>query len=76
MTAGGRWECRVKREVYNRTRSTDPERSARVRAQGRDYWHRPGGGYFQERRRDLAGQRALILEQLDQLAQEAASAES
>lgn len=76
LTAGGRWECRVKREAYNSTRTTDPERRARVCEQHRGYWHRPDGGYVQRRRRDLAASRERILEQLDQLAQEAASAES
>lgn len=35
-TAGGRWECRVKRQAYNRTRSTNPERRDAITQRRRD----------------------------------------
>lgn len=71
LKAGGGWECRVKRAAHNRTRTTNPARRQRVLAQRRGYWYRPDGGYVKRRRQDLAAQRTQILEQLDQLAQEA-----
>lgn len=39
-------------------------------------WHGPNGGYVRRRRKQLAAQRQRILEQLDQLAQEATNVES
>jgi hypothetical protein len=59
----GGWRCRVKVR-------------ARQRAADLAYWHAPGGGYVKRRKRDLANERERILGQLDQLAQEASSAES
>lgn len=71
LKAGGWWECPRKRKAANATRTTDPARRARVLAQNHKYWYRVEGGYVKERRRDLAAARERVLEQLDQLAQEA-----
>lgn len=59
----GGWRCAVK--VRGRQRPAD-----------RAYWHRSDGGYVRRRKRQLSAQRTQILEQLDQLAQEATNVES
>ena len=67
--AGGWWECAVKRRAKSKARYyQDPD--AR-RAEVRDYYH--DRGWLVKRRRALKSQRARITEQLDQLAEEAAT---
>lgn len=88
MRAGGRWRCRVQKREWDREnqrarRARDPERARdeerrryaatpeRHREVARNSYHR--GGWITKRKRELARQRGVILEQLEQLAEEAAS---
>lgn len=71
MLAGGLWRCAVRKREVQRERDYAARKSSNHR-----YWHKPGGGYVRRRRRELADQRAEVLDRLDQLAQEATSAES
>lgn len=50
----GGWRCRIK--VRARQRVSDLE-----------YWHRADGGYIRSRKRELAKQRAEVVERLNQL---------
>lgn len=72
-TAGGFWKCAAKGVAYQRDRyASDPSYRGRAIARHRRNWHRPDGGYVQRRRRQLAAQRAQILDQLAQLREERA----
>lgn len=66
MRAGGLWRCGVrKREVQNAV-PLAVRRAWKLR-----YWHSPNGGYVRRRTKQLQTQRAQILDQLAQLAEEA-----
>lgn len=58
---------RERKREYRARRATDPEWLERKREQDREFWHRANGGYIQKRKRQLAGQRAQILDALAQL---------
>lgn len=61
--SGGFWFCAVKQRTRQQARHVSKD----------SYWHRPGGGYVQRRRRHLSAQRSRILDQLAQLGEERAS---
>ena len=64
---GGYWVCPVKRRAWSR-RTDNARRDTKVERQNA-YYH--SHGWLVARRRDLAKQRAHVLERLAQLEQEA-----
>ncbi len=67
-SAGGFWRCHIKRrEKSLRWRNAN---LAKAREDEMRWYHAPNGGWYRRRKRDLAAQRDVALQQLDFIQQQ------